>query len=183
MRRGIRDEASISLGFCFPQRWQGQRLRLATVASLQAVTRVSTPEQTAILPAVNRTSAIRAFSALRQAWRGPETGLGVWGSVALEMTTPWLWTDSRSDLDIRITPWHEMALSDCYSVLTDIAQQYSVRIDGEINLPNGFSINIKEWFSRSLTLLAKGETDVELMTRQDVDGLIKHLSMIYIKGN
>jgi phosphoribosyl-dephospho-CoA transferase len=114
---------------------------------------------------------------------GPETGLGVWGSVALEMTTPWLWTDSRSDLDIRITPWHEMALSDCYSVLTDIAQQYSVRIDGEINLPNGFSINIKEWFSRSLTLLAKGETDVELMTRQDVDGLIKHLSMKYIKGN
>ncbi|MFY0839741.1 ACP synthase, partial [Klebsiella pneumoniae] len=82
VRRGIRDEASISLGFCFPQRWQGQRLRLATVASLQAVTRVSTPEQTAILPAVNRTSAIRAFSALRQAWRGPETGLGVWGSVA-----------------------------------------------------------------------------------------------------
>ncbi len=76
-----------------------------------------------------------------------------------------------------------MALSDCYSVLTDIAQQYSVRIDGEINLPNGFSINIKEWFSRSLILLAKGETDVELMTRQDVDGLIKHLSMIYIKGN
>ncbi|MEC4370191.1 hypothetical protein VSS02_18400 [Klebsiella pneumoniae] len=56
-------------------------------------------------------------------------------------------------------------------------------MDGEINLPNGFSINIKEWFSRSLTLLAKGETDVELMTRQDVDGLIKHLSMIYIKGN
>ncbi|HED2110789.1 TPA: ACP synthase, partial [Klebsiella pneumoniae] len=49
VRRGIRDEASISLGFCFPQRWQGQRLRLATVASLQAVTRVSTPEQTAIL--------------------------------------------------------------------------------------------------------------------------------------
>ena len=49
-----------------------------------------------------------------------------------------LWTDSRSDLDIRITPSHEMALSDCYSVLTDIAQQYSVRIDGEINLPNGF---------------------------------------------
>lgn len=122
VRRGIRDEVSISLGFCFPQRWQGQRLRLATVASLQAVTRVSTPEQTATLPAVSRTSATRAFNALRQAWRGPETGLGVWGSVALEMATPWLWTDSRSDLDIRITPWHEMALSDCYSFLTDIAR-------------------------------------------------------------
>ncbi|BBQ65725.1 phosphoribosyl-dephospho-CoA transferase MdcG domain-containing protein [Klebsiella quasipneumoniae] len=79
VRRGIRDEVSISLGFCFPQRWQGQRLRLATVASLQAVTRVSTPEQTATLPAVSRTSASRAFNALRQAWRGPETGLGVWG--------------------------------------------------------------------------------------------------------
>lgn len=183
VRRGIRDEVSISLGFCFPQRWQGQRLRLATVASLQAVTRVSTPEQTATLPAVSRTSATRAFNALRQAWRGPETGLGVWGSVALEMATPWLWTDSRSDLDIRITPWHEMALSDCYSFLTDIAQQYSVHIDGEINLPNGFSINIQEWFSGSLTLLAKGETDVELMTRHDVAGLIKHLSMKYIKGN
>ena len=80
----------------------------------------------------------------------------------------------------------QLSKSSIYStkpVLTDIAQQYSVRIDGEINLPNGFSINIKEWFSRSLTLLAKGETDVELMTRQDVDGLIKHLSMIYIKGN
>ena len=59
----------------------------------------------------------------------------------------------------------------------------AVRIDGEINLPNGFSINIKEWFSGSLTLLAKGDTDVELMTRHDVAGLIKHLSMKYIKGN
>ncbi len=84
VRRGIRDEASISLGFCFPQRWQGQRLRLATVASLQAVTRVSTPEQTAILPAVNRTSAIRAFSALRQAWRVGVGGAGDDDALAMD---------------------------------------------------------------------------------------------------
>ncbi|GAB6648416.1 hypothetical protein bcgnr5407_58590 [Bacillus cereus] len=88
------------------------------------------------------------------------------------MATPWLWTDSRSDLDIRITPWHEMALSDCYSFLTDIAQQYSVRIDGEINLPNGFSINIQEWFSGSLTLLAKEGANKQVISSQ-ADSLIK----------
>ena len=68
-----------------------------------------------------------------------------------------------------------MALRDCHSLLADIAQQYAVRIDGEIDLRNGFSINIKEWFSGSQTLLAKGETDVELMPRHEVAGLIKHL--------
>ena len=96
------------------------------------------------------------------------------------MATPWLWTDSRSDLDIRITPWHEMALSDCYSFLTDIAQQYSVRIYGEINLPNGFSSNIQEWFSGGLALLAKGETEFELMTRHDVSGVIQIILINYV---
>ena len=76
-----------------------------------------------------------------------------------------------------------MGVSDCYSVLKYRAQKYSVRIEGEINLKNCFYINIKEWFRGSMTLLAKGETDVELMTRHDVAGLIKHLSMKYIKGN
>lgn len=173
VRRGMRDNISIPLGFCFPLRWRGQRLRLETTVSLQAVTQISTPEEIACLPIFGRTHAMCAFQALRQAWCGPEKHLGVWGSVALEMITPWLWTDNSSDLDVRITPAHGMMLSQCYALIAELEQHYSVRIDGEIVLVNGFSINIKEWFSGSPTLLAKGESDVKLITRDYAAELIK----------
>ena len=104
VRRGLRSENRVPLGFCFPLRWQGQRVRLATEAALSAITRYSTPEQTASLSIAERTNAIRAFHALRQAWRWHGLRLGVWGSVALEMVTPWQWSDTHSDLDIRVIP-------------------------------------------------------------------------------
>ena len=54
VRRGLRSENSVPLGFSFPLRWQGQRVRLATEAALSAITRYSTPEQTASLSIARR---------------------------------------------------------------------------------------------------------------------------------
>lgn len=78
VRRGLRSENSVPLGFSFPLRWQGQRVRLATEAALSAITRYSTPEQTASLSIAERTNAIGAFHALRRMAlaRAPARGLG-----------------------------------------------------------------------------------------------------------
>ncbi|XDY33762.1 phosphoribosyl-dephospho-CoA transferase MdcG domain-containing protein [Klebsiella pneumoniae] len=72
------------------------------------------------------------------------------------MTTPWLWTDSRSDFDIRITPWHKYGVKRLLLCSDRSPRCSESRLDGEIDLPNGFSINLKECWLRSLTLLAKG---------------------------
>jgi phosphoribosyl-dephospho-CoA transferase len=166
VRRGPHSDGEVPLGFCFPMRWHGLRLRLAATAPVAAIVRRSTPEQTARLPIADSTCATRAFNALRQAWRWPEIHLGVWGSVALEMMTPWQWTDSNSDLDIQFAPISPNDLMLCQATLTQVEQNFKLRIDGEIYLSDRYAINIKEWFSGSSTLLAKGENDVQLITRQ-----------------
>lgn len=173
VRRGERRNELIPIGFCFPLRWQGQRLRLATKVALSAITRTSTPEQTAYLPAAGFTDAIRAFNTLVQGWCWPEIQLGVWGSVALEIVTPWQWTDTHSDLDIRLIPDALLDLKKCWTSVCDTERQFQLRIDGEIRLSDGYAINIKEWFSGSSTLLAKGESDVQLRTRQQVTTLMR----------
>ena len=173
VRRGGRNNGAIPLGFCFPLRWQGQRLRLAAEAPLSAITRHLTPEQTACLPIAGGSHPIRAFNALRQEWRWPEIQLGVWGSVAQEIVTPWQWTDADSDLDIRLIPGALAGLSECQERLCNIERQFQLRIDGEIGLADGYAINIKEWFSGSATLLAKGEDDVQLRSRQQVTAAMR----------
>jgi len=173
VRRGVHAAGTIPLGFCFPLRWQGNRLRLAVEVPETAVIRYAAPEQTASMPVGDSTGATRAFNALRQSWRWPELRLGVWGSVALEIVTPWLWTDSHSDLDILLVPHSFNKLAQCQETLCKLEQQYQLRIDGEIHLSNGYAINIKEWFSGSSTLLAKSNIDVRLMTRQSVVELSK----------
>lgn len=171
VRRGRHSIDDIPLGFCFPLRWHGLRLRLAACAPARAIVRCSTPEQTARLPVADSTCATRAFNALRQAWRWPDLHLGVWGSVALEIMTPWQWTDSESDLDIHFVPASLDDLAPCQMMLNRIEQKFQLRIDGEIYLSDGYAINIKEWFSGSSTLLAKGENDVQIITRQHVTEL------------
>lgn len=171
VRRGECDEGDIPLGFCFPNRWHGLRLRFATTAPISAIIDSSTPEQTAQLPVTDSSCATRAFNTLRQTWCWPELHLGIWGSVALEIMTPWQWTDNNSDLDIHLAPISLNDLALCQTLLNNIEQKFQLRIDGEIALSNGYTINIKEWFSRSPTLLAKSEQDVKLMTRQYVTEL------------
>lgn len=173
VRRGGQEADNIPLGICFPMRHEGQRLRLAVEAPLSAIRRHSTPEQTACIAISGRSNAVRAFNALLHAWRWPEIQPGVWGSVALEIVTPWLWTDARSDLDIRLVPGASVALSECWASICNIERQFQLRIDGEICLSNGYAINIKEWFSGSSTLLAKGESDVQLISRQQVTSLMR----------
>ena len=173
VRRGAHTTEEVPLGFSFPLRWLGQRLRLAVNVPVRAIVRYSTPEQTARLPLSNRTTATRAFNRLRESGCWQELRMGVWGSVALEMVTPWQWTDNHSDLDIQIMPESLSSIAQCLETLRHIEHHYQLRIDGEILLSNGYAINIKEWFSGSLTLLAKGENDVQLITRQDVIKLSK----------
>ncbi|HED1419665.1 TPA: malonate decarboxylase holo-[acyl-carrier-protein] synthase [Kluyvera georgiana] len=168
VRRGEHNIEDVPLGFCFPIRWHGLRLRLASGAPVDAIVSYSTPEQTASLPVADTTCATRAFNTLRQAWRWPDLHLGVWGSVALEIMTPWQWTDSESDLDIHFAPTSLDDLTECQTTLNRIEQKFQLRIDGEIYLSDGYAINIKEWFSGSSTLLAKGENDVQIITRQHV---------------
>ncbi|WP_309599916.1 phosphoribosyl-dephospho-CoA transferase MdcG domain-containing protein, partial [Klebsiella pneumoniae] len=85
------------------------------------------------------------FHALRQAWRWHGLRLGVWGSVALEMVTPWQWSDTHSDLDIRVIPTAPGELKACWACLRHTEEQFQLRIDGEIGLADGYAINIKEW--------------------------------------
>ena len=67
VRRGQHGAERIPLGFCFPLRWQEQRLRLATEIALSAIKRYSTPEQTGSLTVTDRAHPLRAVRALSKA--------------------------------------------------------------------------------------------------------------------
>ncbi|WP_315969313.1 phosphoribosyl-dephospho-CoA transferase MdcG domain-containing protein, partial [Klebsiella pneumoniae] len=80
---------------------------------------------------------------------------------------------THSDLDIRVIPTAPGELKACWACLRHTEEQFQLRIDGEIGLADGYAINIKEWFSGSATLLAKGENDVQLRSRQQVTAAIR----------
>jgi phosphoribosyl-dephospho-CoA transferase len=80
--------------------------------------------------------------------------------------------DGRPPIWIFAYPRRAGELSDV-TCLRNIEQQFQLRIDGEIGLADGYAINIKEWFSGSATLLAKGEDDVQLRSRQQVTAAMR----------
>ncbi|CNH52510.1 phosphoribosyl-dephospho-CoA transferase [Yersinia frederiksenii] len=185
-RRATGNEGEeLPLGFCFPFRWQGQRLRLAVSAPYDAVVKSMQPEQIARLPVTDRfpitghTPALKAFKALQDCGSWQDVILGVWGSVALDIVTPWNWTDEKSDLDIRLTPRALGNVEKCFNDVQLIEKKYLIRIDGEIRLNHHLAINLKEWCQQSSSLLVKGEQAAFLTSRQQAVQLVK-TEMLFI---
>ena len=165
---GAYDCNRINIGFVYPAKIEGNRIRLASVVDESEVLDIISPY---ILlhcdfEAKNKCmTALKAVARLQEAWKGH---IGVVGSAALEIVTGCCYTDNDSDLDIVLKDQNIGQITETYTNLLQIGQAYKVKIDAEIQLSNGYGIKAEELFIGSQTLLGKSLFDVQLLERKDI---------------
>ena len=81
--------------------------------------------------------------------------LGVWGSAALELYTRLPCTHEGSDLDLLLAAASPQKLSCFLDEIRFMEEQFTLRIDVELELPNGYGVQLKELLGRGVRFLVK----------------------------
>jgi phosphoribosyl-dephospho-CoA transferase len=158
----------VPVGFVSPWLDLGGRVRVATFVLERHVSRVTTPYETLRLPFRARNTCLTAL-ALAMAESAPlGVELGVWGSASLEIYTRRPYTHDGSDLDLLVKPAPEPTLRKLLSLLQDLETDLGLRIDVEVDLPNGYGVQLKELAMDVKSVLGKGSTDVALLPQGEI---------------
>ncbi len=155
----------VPVGFSEPVSIGKERLRIAAFARMQDVVKVTNPYEIMSLPVPRRTAVTEALIAAKACADSLALVLGVWGSVAMEFYTGLPCTNKDSDLDLMIAVASEERLSRFMIEIEAIAEQFGLRIDVELDLPNGYGVQLKELLGQGRTVLGKSITEVALFPR------------------
>ncbi|MBN1785459.1 MAG: hypothetical protein JW825_00515 [Candidatus Methanofastidiosa archaeon] len=154
------EEDIVYLGFVYPNKENGSRVRFGTSIDGSRIERCLTPYDVADMEYEERSGPLKALTELRS-----DFDVGVWGSSSLEIVTGYHYTNETSDLDA-ICEYHDsLEVEELHSKVTELEGDIGIRIDVEITIPTGYGINLKEYAQGGKTLLAKGLRDVILINR------------------
>ena len=158
----------VPVGFSEPVSDGERRLRIAAFARLEDVVRVTSPYEIMSLPLPRRTACTEALVAAKARARSLGLVLGVWGSVAMELYTGLPCTHERSDLDLIVAAVSRERLS-CFMVeVKAMEERFALCIDVEVDLPNGYGVQLKELLGQGHTVLGKSITGVALFPRLEI---------------
>ena len=155
----------IAIGFVIPFTPESRRIRVPCVLHHKCVTRRITPEQVAEMRFSPRTPALAALSVMKESVKD-RIKLGVWGSVALEIYTGLPYTDGGSDLDVILEGVSVEDVADMAKLADRLEECFSVRVDIEVQLKEGWGVNARELLSGRDTILVKGIREVKLARRE-----------------
>ena len=171
----------IPVGFSSWKKADGQKIRLAAFVTPDEIVATATPwdvlaQMRGDTTKAQRTGVLSALAEFVQNEDESVFSLGVWGSVAMELLTGYFYTRADSDLDIilKVTGKPEdekkidATLSDWLEVVKRIESKFDLRIDAELSLSNGYGVSLKELFRSGQTVLAKGQTDVVLLSKSKI---------------
>lgn len=161
--------ALIPVGFSAPTAGGEGRLRVASFTRPEEIVRMTSPyELLSLMTATPRNTCITALAIARVHAQVFGLTIGVWGSAALELYTGLPCTHNDSDLDLLIAaapvaPLHRFLLK-----VESIEKHFGLRVDVELELPNGYGVHLKELFGRGRTVIGKSLGDVTLLSREQI---------------
>lgn len=161
----------VALGFVHPTRGAQKRFRVASFAYYGQIERQLTPYNVLELDFKAGNSCLNCLQQLNSLARNYQLELGVLGSAALEIATGLKYTDSASDLDLLIKASNYEQLLTFYQAAINITK--GVKLDVEIELPNGYGIKLAELARDSNTILGKSLTDVQLLSKKEIINFLK----------
>lgn len=168
-------EGFIPVGFVSWRSGENGRLRIASFIRPEEVASSISPEEVMEKAGCSRrTPAMAAVIRLREAWENGLAGyarLGVWGSAALEIETGRPFTHQYSDLDVRLTFPPRLIRKNavaCLETILAAEDEFALRIDAEVLLPDGYGVSLKELLQQGATVLGKGLHDVALLRKTAV---------------
>jgi len=156
----------IPVGFSSPVPGKEGRFRAAGFVRREDVIRKTTPYELLLshLPPP-RNTCLLALVMARRAVREIGLPLGVWGSAALEIHTGLPCTHENSDLDLLVAAAPEELLSRFLLKIRSIEDHLGVRVDVELELPNGYGVQLKELFGPGRSIIGKSFSEVALLPR------------------
>jgi phosphoribosyl-dephospho-CoA transferase len=158
----------VPLGFSEPLSDGNGRMRIAAFARLTDVVTATSPYEVASLPIPRRTASTKALAAAKVLAESLDLICGVWGSAAMELYTGLPCTREGSDLDLIVAAASRERLLLFMNEIAAMENRFSLRIDVEVDLPNGYGVQLKELFSRGRTVLGKSALDVALLPRDRI---------------
>jgi phosphoribosyl-dephospho-CoA transferase len=158
----------VPVGFCEPVSCGEGRLRIAAFARPEDVVRVSSPYEIISMPISQRTTSIAALFAVRPYAKALGLVLGVWGSAAMELYTGLPCTHEGSDLDLLVAAASRKRLYCFMDKIKLMEGRFELRIDVELELPNGYGVHLKELLGQGRTVLGKSIDGVALFSRKQM---------------
>jgi phosphoribosyl-dephospho-CoA transferase len=157
----------IPIGFSSPMPGTQGRLRIAAFVRKKDVVRVTSPyDLLSLTKTPPRNACNTALALAKSQARALGLVLGVWGSAALEIYTGLPCTHQNSDLDLLVKAAPREPLSRFLLKVASIEEHLDLRIDVEIDLPDGYGVNLKELFGQARTVLGKSLNDVAMLSRE-----------------
>lgn len=158
----------VPLGFSEPLSNGKERLRIAAFARLEHVVSALSPYEVLSLPVPRQTAVTRALSAASLQAESLGLLLGVWGSTAMELYTGLPCTRKGSDLDLIVAAASYQRLARFMLEVKAIEERFSLRIDVELDLPNGYGVQLKELVGEGRMVLGKSISGVALFPRGQI---------------
>lgn len=155
----------VPVGFVAPVLNNGARIRVPAFVREQDVVRAITPYDALSQGFDLRNACLAALAEAMETARESGVVLGVWGSASMELCTGLTYTHDGSDLDLLVKSAPEHRLRDFLSNLTRLEGKHGVRIDVELDLPNGYGVQLKEMAANVRSVLGKSATAVSLLPR------------------
>ncbi len=174
-RRALCDTQSVGVGFSFPQKLRGNRLRYATSVGYADIQQVITPWQIITPARLDGKPYGEPLNCLLESagkLSSVHGRIGVYGATALEMVTGLPYVDSESDIDLVVEGYtlDELhALKDIMEAISLSATQHPKKVifDTEVIVEKQWGIKLKELTSSQKTVLAKSINQVEILRRDD----------------
>jgi phosphoribosyl-dephospho-CoA transferase len=173
----------VPVGFSEPVSVGEERLRIAAFARVEDVVKVTSPYEIMLLPIPRRTASTEALIAAKAHAESLALVLGVWGSVAMELYTGLPCTNKDSDLDLMVASASEEKLSSFMIEIEAIAEHFGLRVDVELDLPNGYGMQLKELLGQGRAVLGKSITGVTLFPRVQILAELPHDSPCSTDGS
>jgi len=158
----------VAVGFSSPVAGPDGRLRLAAMVDVASVVDVMSPYALMAMPISGRTLSLRTLQAARKLSGRLGLILGVWGSAALEVCTGLPYTHQESDLDLLVEPAPLDVLMGFLKDIYELEKRFALRIDVELDLADGYGVQLKELMGSGRMILGKSLADVALLSREHI---------------
>jgi len=158
----------LPVGFTESISGEENRLRIAAFARFKDVVRVTSPYEITSMPIPRRTAGTEALSVAKSQAGSLNLRIGVWGSAAMELYTGLPCTREGSDLDLLVAAAPHERLLRFMVEMKGLEERFGLRIDVEVDLPNGYGVQLKELLGQGRTVLGKSITDVALLPREQM---------------
>jgi phosphoribosyl-dephospho-CoA transferase len=159
---------AVPVGFSSPFLVENRRVRVAAFAPTDEILKLVSPYQVMLSSITPRTKCMRALRQIKEFALGMGLTMGVWGSAGLEAYTGLPYTNEGSDLDLLLKPSETVEMFKFAKECHGIGRRHDLRVDFELDLPNGYGVNLQELMNGAERVLAKGIEDVILIPRDSI---------------